>query len=73
MKSFFSQLNFFPVTIRCQEVSIKSAIPEARWAHSAVANASQIFLFGGYAGGNYYNDLWRLDTSDTHHLQFQDE
>jgi N-acetylneuraminic acid mutarotase len=52
------------VTLRWQEAIIKGILPEARWAHSGVSNGSQIFIFGGYSGGSYCNDLWRLDLNE---------
>lgn len=42
-------------------VQIKGVAPRARVGHSATLVGSKLFLFGGYTGSEYLNDVFAYD------------
>ena len=48
----------------------KGDIPEPRSGHSATLFGTQIFVFGGYDGSSYHNDLYALDTRMPSHQEW---
>ncbi len=53
---------FSAVTMQWSAVEAKGDIPEPLSGHSATLFGSQIFVFGGYDGQTYHDQLYVFDT-----------
>ena len=57
------QTFYFLVTMKCTKLEVKPSFPSPRRGHTASVVGTNIYVFGGYNGISYYNDLFIFDSS----------